>query len=1125
MKKPFQLTDHGMFLARTPLLPLAIFKQWAMASDQKAFVRDLYQNPVLMDALYLASPSLYDRYHEFFSAETQKQDSANTQPAPDAQGTEKTARQAEENKLYIALGKYLARAAYRCTPFGLFATVATGTMGNITDFAPLDNAPPTPRVRFDFSVQAKIVNWLLSDRQLCKKLAYQANNSISMHGNKLYFVEGIDSAERKQYQFNQVERETYLDSLLALAQQNTPYAQLQQHLITQAEVNAEEADAYLEELIASQILVPDLGICITGPDSFNAVLKRLEAIGEREKIAPLEQLWQSLANDGAIPPASPSTSPWAPKFDQIHHAIKELGWFELERKHLFQVDAKRNVTPILSQTIADRIATATKLLAQLTMRQMTYLDDFKRRFFERFEDKETPLDKLFNEEIGIPFPKVNRPISDLLRGIDFPAAPSASSPEIQWDAFHKLLFKKFTTALAQGASEIHISAQEADHVHVGKNHAPTLRGGVFAQAMLFTAGIQPDIDGANDGNNDNSKIGIYLQSTGGQTGVELLGRFCDLDQTLTEKVRAILTKQDQADSNIIHAEVVHLPQDRILNVVARPVLSEYEIPYLGVSGAAKERQIPVSDLMISLENNRFLLRSKRLNKQVIPRLTSAHNYFGDNLNLYQFLCCLASQDQARFGFKWPLVFDSANFLPRVSLDGVVVALATWRLENADIDALRTAQNAGSAALAQWRCEHKIPRFISTDSFDNVLPIDLENTVMVQVLLDEIGTQDRVEIREAIALNTPDGRECLGQHNVEVIMPMQVKVGVKVEVDVPAPKLPDHAPAKISTTPTIPTNRTVRPDTLEMPYFYPPGSEWVYFKIYCGQSQVDELLSQYLAPLMRTALGEGLIDKWFFIRYNDPEHHVRIRAASCGQAAATAVYHRLAALCQTALQDGFGWKVLIEGYDREVSRYGGLEAIAHCEKLFHLDSELMVDFINSSDTQIPVSRRWLFAVFCVTALLDAFGLNKDKKKQLVSNLAESFRREFHFGPRQKVQLGARYRSYRQALDAAVFGRGTESTTGLATESTTTIMQEKAQWLALIKLYQPERDTHILVIKSLADEGKLSATVEQIIGSLVHMHCNRLFIADQRAHEAVFYDFLDRIQESLLAADRVKGKSTG
>jgi thiopeptide-type bacteriocin biosynthesis protein len=96
---------------------------------------------------------------------------------------------------------------------------------------------------------------------------------------------------------------------------------------------------------------------------------------------------------------------------------------------------------------------------------------------------------------------------------------------------------------------------------------------------------------------------------------------------------------------------------------------------------------------------------------------------------------------------------------------------------------------------------------------------------------------------------------------------------------------------------------------------------------------------------------------------------------------------------------------------------------------------------------------------------------------------------------------------------------------STESATAIMQGRAQWLALIHRYQPERDAHILVIKSLANEGKLSATVEQIIGSLVHMHCNRLFIADQRAHEAVFYDFLDRIQESLLASDRIKVKSTG
>ncbi len=300
---------------------------------------------------------------------------------------------------------------------------------------------------------------------------------------------------------------------------------------------------------------------------------------------------------------------------------------------------------------------------------------------------------------------------------------------------------------------------------------------------------------------------------------------------------------------------------------------------------------------------------------------------------------------------------------------------------------------------------------------------------------------------------------------------------------------------------------------EEPYLYIPGSEWTYIKMYCGQSQADELISHYLAPVMRDFVNNAWIEKWFFIRYADPDFHIRIRCLSHNPTHSAAIYNALSIICKTALSDGFGWKVVSDSYDREVSRYGGLLSVVHCEKLFHLDTELIVDFIGSADAQIPVSKRWLFSVFCITTLLEAFNLNLDEKSKLINNLAESFRQEFNFGARQKVQLGAKYRSYRAPLDKLVFGRSMDA------EST----NQRIEWQAMIHRYQGELVSVATKIKALADSGKLTASLNAIICSLVHMHCNRMFIANQRSHEVVLYDFLDRIQESLLATARAKEKS--
>ncbi|WP_127138032.1 thiopeptide-type bacteriocin biosynthesis protein [Flagellimonas oceanensis] len=55
-----------------------------------------------------------------------------------------------------------------------------------------------------------------------------------------------------------------------------------------------------------------------------------------------------------------------------------------------------------------------------------------------------------------------------------------------------------------------------------------------------------------------------------------------------------------------------------------------------------------------------------------------------------------------------------------------------------------------------------------------------------------------------------------------------------------------------------------------------GSEWLYYKIYIGPQTGDALLSQAIKPLVSNLIGRKLIDKWFFIRYTDPDFHIRIR---------------------------------------------------------------------------------------------------------------------------------------------------------------------------------------------------------------------------------------------------------
>ena len=58
--------------------------------------------------------------------------------------------------------------------------------------------------------------------------------------------------------------------------------------------------------------------------------------------------------------------------------------------------------------------------------------------------------------------------------------------------------------------------------------------------------------------------------------------------------------------------------------------------------------------------------------------------------------------------------------------------------------------------------------------------------------------------------------------------------------------------------------------------FPPGSEWLYAKLYTGAATADRVLRDVVGPVTRSALRAGAVDGWFFIRYGDPDWHLRWR---------------------------------------------------------------------------------------------------------------------------------------------------------------------------------------------------------------------------------------------------------
>ena len=74
----------------------------------------------------------------------------------------------------------------------------------------------------------------------------------------------------------------------------------------------------------------------------------------------------------------------------------------------------------------------------------------------------------------------------------------------------------------------------------------------------------------------------------------------------------------------------------------------------------------------------------------------------------------------------------------------------------------------------------------------------------------------------------------------------------------------------------PASPEQRSSSVEATRFFPTGSEWLYAKLYTGTVAADHALREIVAPLVREMIEAEAADRWFFIRYADPETHLRMR---------------------------------------------------------------------------------------------------------------------------------------------------------------------------------------------------------------------------------------------------------
>jgi thiopeptide-type bacteriocin biosynthesis protein len=268
---------------------------------------------------------------------------------------------------------------------------------------------------------------------------------------------------------------------------------------------------------------------------------------------------------------------------------------------------------------------------------------------------------------------------------------------------------------------------------------------------------------------------------------------------------------------------------------------------------------------------------------------------------------------------------------------------------------------------------------------------------------------------------------------------------------------------------------------------------------------DQVLRDVVRPVAAQALRSGAADGWFFIRYGDPEWHLRLRFHGEPNRLLVEVLPALRDAAAPFLADGRVWRLQLDTYEREVERYGGIEGIVLAERLFQADSEAVAAAADLLAEDGRGEMRWRLALVGMDLLLTDLGFDLDDRRAVLGRVRDAFAKEFHADVELKRQLGEKFRKERRELEALLDPAGDGE--GLPAAALTALRRRSEQVAPLAA-----------ELRAAAQSGRLTQPLEALAPSYLHMHANRVLRSAQRAQELVLYDFLARVYESRAARGR-------
>lgn len=1029
-KIPLKVLDN--IITRSPIYP------FNFQSDIEQ-IAQLLDDDFFLEAIYIASPLLYEECLKLKSGEVKSEK--------------------DRSKLINSLYRYYTRMYTRSTPFGLFSTCDVAEWGDGNQVGVTREY--SRHTRLDMHFLQTMVAVISQITYVSELLLYHANNTAYLSGTEMRYIEHSYLNNKRKYKISAVNNNRYILQVLEAAKKGISKKEMVDMVVKEGITQA-DAEDFIGNLIESQLLISEFEVAITGKEDFAfQILGHLQVIYERSGswyIQSILNFFKTIVNELQVLDNNKSN-----KVEAYKNIIAKLKQLQpvIDEGKTFHIDSYRiGQTPLtIRESAKDEILELVDYLAQLNEGFFVVnnnLEEFKAKFMNRYEHQAVGLAEVLDTDIGIGYP-INRKVSSAPIVDDIPLPnKEGGSTQIQMSVIEKWLSDLFTNPTNANAYCIDLSKQP-QHRLFKKISANNNKWKSAPLSFSFMFRVLND-----------EQQSILFETIMGPSAASILARFTYGNPTIKNVMENIVEEEMQMVENAILAEIVHLPDNRVTNVIMHPPVRNFEIPYLAAPTVTKDHTIELADLYIKCENNEIILFSKRLNKRILPRKTHMHNHVTNSLPLYHFLADLQDQgSNSSFAIFGTELLKAFIFFPRLYYKTTIISPAMWNFGESITEQLKNINEGDDSFIHELRVKYRIPQRVLHVDGDNDLLVDFDNPGSVQIWLNLVKARPTVLLKEFLYQEDPSNNTFMHQYIASIVCTEKKVYGDPI----PFGSLNNQG---------------------ETPRQFLLGSEWLYLKLYCGIGSVDTVLTKMVSPLMKQLMQQGVLHKWFFVKYFDTDYHIRLRLHLKNSADMHLVLSIFNDHMLQSPDKQLVWKIQPDVYTREIERYGA-DTIDICEYLFFVDSLTAVEMPSYIPTAQHDKMFFLWGMKMVDDMLLALQLTTAEKIDFIDSIRKGYQYEFNANKDTNEGINKKYNSLKVEMAAIL---GNEATAVNAYKKMYLLVQQKAamQSVALADLAKRKQ------------ESKLTINFYGLLSSLIHMMLNRIISNKERLHEFLAYEFL-------------------